>query len=252
VIVDDLTAGVCGPSNGGQLAWWEANTMASPRPTSGRTELELALREVLSESRRVRVGAGRARRGAVDEPTDRQLTLLFHRMRPNQIPADLRRRSSSSRPRSRGLYATHRGEIDGERGDDNQIAAILTGSDDVDLRRRRGRRRSRSAPRSTTRCSSWCGSATNAARRSARPTVPARAPGNELDADRPLRHPAELESGDRRAVRAWKGAPRPEARRPGTGARSRTSGLGMRTTSSSRSRPAPVALDLDATSRTPI
>jgi peptidyl-dipeptidase A len=119
------------------LAWWEANTRGSEETERRRTEAELRLREALadgdafaavSEARAAGAGAGHPLLG-------RQLERLFGDMQPNQLDESLRRRLVELETLVEGVYNTHRGDLDGERVDDNHIAQVLVGSDDVAVRR---------------------------------------------------------------------------------------------------------------------
>ncbi|MER3452659.1 MAG: peptidase M3A and M3B thimet/oligopeptidase F, partial [Acidimicrobiia bacterium] len=68
-------------------------------------------------------------------PEHRQLEILRAEMLPNQTDPELRHRIVELETRVEAVFNTHRGEIDGERVDDNRIAEILRTSDDSGLRR---------------------------------------------------------------------------------------------------------------------
>src|SRR5947207_1686489 len=207
MIVDDLTARLRPIEREANEAWWAANTEASPEADQRRTELELALREVLSDADAFAAVEDAQNDASIDQSTHRQLVLLRNRMRPNQIPADLRRQIVELETEVESVYATHRGEIDGERVNDNRIAEILATSDDVGLRRRAWEAsksvgaavrdevlelvRLRNVAAGTLGAASWYELALDA---------------YELDADRLFATLAELESATTEPFRAWKSA----------------------------------------------
>jgi len=117
-------------------AWWDANTAASPEAERRRAEADLAHRAELADGDAF--AAIRAARDADDlDPIDRrQLDVLHDAFAPHQIPEDLRRRLVELETAVETTYNTFRGELDGERVDDNTILEILGSSDDGDLRRR--------------------------------------------------------------------------------------------------------------------
>ena len=117
-------------------AWWEFSTRTSEETDRRRQEAELRLREALSD-RDTFAAVSDARQGAARGSLERRrLDVLFQQMQPNQLDADLRRRIVELETKVEGVYNTHRGEIDGERVNDNRIEEILLNSDDVDLRRK--------------------------------------------------------------------------------------------------------------------
>jgi peptidyl-dipeptidase A len=66
----------------------------------------------------------------------RQLDVLHDSFAPHQIPEDLRRELVELETSVEATYNTFRGELDGDRVDDNAILEILRTSDDSHLRRR--------------------------------------------------------------------------------------------------------------------
>ncbi|MCU1463902.1 MAG: hypothetical protein JWO37_3977 [Acidimicrobiales bacterium] len=208
MIVDDLTARLRPIEREANAAWWEANTDASPEADRRRTELELALREVLSDSDAfASVQGALADAGDSDGLTRRQLVLLRNRMRANQVPPELRRRIVELETDVEGRYATHRGEIDGERVNDNQIAEILATSDDVD-RRRRAWEASKSVGAAVSEAVLDLVRLRNEAARAlgAANWYELALAGNELDRDRLFATLDELESATTEPFRAWKAA----------------------------------------------
>ncbi len=113
-------------------AWWALNTNATPENERRRQDVELRLRDVLADRElfeQIDAAAGR-------QPTDRALQLIRAQMLPNQLEPDLRTRLVELETLVESRFNTHRGDIGGEKVDDNRIAEILKTSDDVELRRR--------------------------------------------------------------------------------------------------------------------
>jgi peptidyl-dipeptidase A len=120
-------------------AWWEANTRSSPEADRRKAEVDLERRALLAdpdayaaiEAARRAIGANGA-----DPVLARQLDVLHDTFTPHQVPEDLRRRLVELETTVETTYNTFRGELDGERIDDNTILEILRSSDDGELRRR--------------------------------------------------------------------------------------------------------------------
>jgi peptidyl-dipeptidase A len=110
--------------------WWALNTHASPDNERRRQEVELQLRDVLAD----RELFERVDAAARQRPTDRALGLIRAQMLPNQLDPDVRKRLVELETVVESRFNTHRGEIDGEKVDDNRIAEILKTSDDAELR----------------------------------------------------------------------------------------------------------------------
>jgi peptidyl-dipeptidase A len=118
------------------LAWWDANTAASPEAERRRADADLAHRAALADAEAfAEIRAARAAPD-VDGLTRRQLDVLHDAFAPHQIPVDLRTRLVELETAVEATYSTFRGELDGERVDDNAILEILRTSDDGGLRRR--------------------------------------------------------------------------------------------------------------------
>ncbi len=115
-------------------AWWDASTHASPEADRRRAELDLARREVLADPAAFEV-VREARARDVDPLVQRRVELLHDAMAPQQVPSDLRRRIVDLETEVEATFTTFRGELDGERLDDNAILEILRTSDD-EVRRR--------------------------------------------------------------------------------------------------------------------
>lgn len=118
-------------------AWWESNTQSSPSADARRTAAELARREFLADP--FRFAAVRAARASVSADDDallrRQLDVLHDGFVPHQVPADLRRAIVELETRVESTFNNFRGQIDGQRVDDNAIAEILRTRDDTASRR---------------------------------------------------------------------------------------------------------------------
>jgi peptidyl-dipeptidase A len=118
------------------LAWWGANTAASPDAERRRADADLAHRAALADADAfAALREARAARG-VEPAVRRQLDVLHDAFAPHQVPEDLRRRLVELETSVEATYNTFRGELDGERVDDNAILEILRTSDDSGLRRR--------------------------------------------------------------------------------------------------------------------
>jgi peptidyl-dipeptidase A len=117
-------------------AWWVSSTQSSPEADERRTRAELAVREVLAdEGAFAEIRAARAAGGEDDAQVARRLDLLHDAFVPNQIPADLRHAIVELETRVESTFNNFRGEIDGERVDDNAILDVLRTSADVGERR---------------------------------------------------------------------------------------------------------------------
>jgi peptidyl-dipeptidase A len=117
-------------------AWWDTNTHASPEAAERRERIELERRELLGDPDAF--GAIEAARRKADrfEPlVARQLDVLHDAFAPHQIDAELRRRIVELEVEVETTFNTFRGEIDGQRVDDNAIADVLRTSNDSATRR---------------------------------------------------------------------------------------------------------------------
>jgi peptidyl-dipeptidase A len=111
-------------------AWWNANVDAGPETQKRRAEADIALSDALADPAAfAEVRAAREERNA-DPLVARQLDLLVQLFTPNQLDADLRRQIVELQSDIESRFARHRGTIDGEAVDDNQILDILRTSDD--------------------------------------------------------------------------------------------------------------------------
>ncbi len=117
-------------------AWWESNTHASPAAEARRTEADLTRRALLSDAA-VFAELSEARTSSIADPLiRRQIDVLHDLYVPHQLPEELRRAMVEIETRVETTFNTFRGELDGERADDNAILEILRTSDDSALRRR--------------------------------------------------------------------------------------------------------------------
>jgi peptidyl-dipeptidase A len=117
-------------------AWWDSNTAVSEETERRRTEADLAHRAALADAEAFAAIRAALDADDVDPTVRRQLEMLHDAFAPHQIPEDLRRRLVELETAVETAYTTFRGELDGERVDDNTILEILRTSDDSDLRRR--------------------------------------------------------------------------------------------------------------------
>ena len=214
--------------------------MRHRRPSSARTEADLAVSDVLAdEDAFAAVRAARSATG-LDPLVARQVDVLHDWLAPNQVPAELRRAIVELQVSVESEFAQHRGEIDGTPVDDNEIARILHTSDDIEQRR-----------------AAWEASKTVGAAAASRVRELARRRNEaasalgwrdhfalaldttELDEHRLFADARRGRRRDRRAVPSLEGRPRRAARGIVSGAPSRISDRGTTPIRSSRPRPFP-------------
>jgi peptidyl-dipeptidase A len=118
------------------LAWWEANTAASPEAEQRRADADLAHRAALADADMFRAVREARSSDGLDPLVRRQLDVVHDSCAPHQVPDDLRRRLVGLETSVEATYNSFRGSLDGERVDDNTILEILRTSDDSELRRR--------------------------------------------------------------------------------------------------------------------
>lgn len=112
------------------LAWWNANVDARDETQDARSAADLALSDALADTDAfAAVRAARSESG-IDPLVSRQLDVLAQLFMPNQVEADLRRETVELQSDIESRFARHRGTIDGESVDDNQILEVLRTSDD--------------------------------------------------------------------------------------------------------------------------
>jgi peptidyl-dipeptidase A len=117
-------------------AWWENSTHASPETAARREHIELERRELLGNPDAfAAIRAAREQSDRFDPSIARQLDVLYDAFAPHQVPADLRRRLVELEVAVETTFNTFRGEMNGQRVDDNAIADVLRTSDDSAERR---------------------------------------------------------------------------------------------------------------------
>lgn len=134
-VVAELEAGLRPLSVASYSAWWDANTSASPETERRRVETDLARSDFLADPEGFAAVLAAREAGAGDGLVRRQVDVLHDAMLPNQVPAELRRRTVELEAAVETRYAQHRGEIAGEPVDDNAILRILRTSEDAAERR---------------------------------------------------------------------------------------------------------------------
>jgi peptidyl-dipeptidase A len=111
-------------------AWWETSTHASPEAAARRERIELERRELLGNADAfAAIRAARQQADRFDPLLARQLDVLYDEFAPNQVPADLRKRLVELEVEVETTFNIFRGEMNGERVDDNAIAEVLRTSD---------------------------------------------------------------------------------------------------------------------------
>jgi peptidyl-dipeptidase A len=118
------------------LAWWDSSTKSSDAAEQRRTKADLARRAVLADHDAFAAITEARTADGVDPLVRRQLDLLYDAFAPNQVPDDLRTSLVELEAAVDSTYNTFRGELDGQRVGDNQIAEILRTSEDSEQRRR--------------------------------------------------------------------------------------------------------------------
>jgi peptidyl-dipeptidase A len=113
--------------------WWDANVSATDENERRRVELETALSEFLGDTERF--AAIESARAGAEGLTGRRLDLLRDAFLTKQIPAELRARIIGLEVSVERRFSQHRGEVAGNRVDDNEIKRILRESGDIDERR---------------------------------------------------------------------------------------------------------------------
>jgi peptidyl-dipeptidase A len=116
------------------IAWWDANTDAGPATEQRRIDAELAYSDELADADAFAAVCD-ARGADADPLVARQLEVLYDAYAPNQVPADLRQEMVELQAALESEFASHRGEIEGTRVDDNTIVRILRTSTDANERR---------------------------------------------------------------------------------------------------------------------
>ncbi len=120
------------------LAYWEATTTGDTDAFTRSGELELQLRQLHADPAEFeRITTWLADPAVNAEPLlQRQLQRIHSAYAPNQIDAALMETMVTLSTQVQESYSTHRGTIDGEAVDANQIYEILLTSTDADQRRK--------------------------------------------------------------------------------------------------------------------
>ncbi len=122
-------------------SWWDASTQSAPEADRRCATANLAYRAALADPeayaavRDARASLDGSAPGA-DSLLRRQLDVLHDAFAAHQIPSDLQRHLVELETSVESTFNTFRGDLDGQRVDDNTIAEILRTSDDAELRRR--------------------------------------------------------------------------------------------------------------------
>jgi peptidyl-dipeptidase A len=116
-------------------AWWHANTDACEKTQRRRAAADLAVSDALADADAFAAVRGARDATDLDPLVARELDMLAKLYTPHQVAADLRREIVDLQSDIESRFARHRGVIDGEVVDDNQILDILRTSDDSGRRR---------------------------------------------------------------------------------------------------------------------
>jgi len=136
-LVAELTSRLQPLERAAYAAGWDASTHASQSTDRRRVEAELALTTALADPDAfAAINATLAEnRLEADPMLHRQLTLLRDHFTPHQIDATLREQLVELGTEVDSTFSAFRGDIDGRRVDDNDIAEILRTADDSAERR---------------------------------------------------------------------------------------------------------------------
>jgi peptidyl-dipeptidase A len=116
-------------------AWWDANTDAGEATQRRRAAADLALSDALADRDAYAAVQAAREEPRLDPLVARELDVLVQTYVPHQVAADLRKEIVDLQSDIESRFARHRGTIDGEIVDDNQILDILRTSDDSSHRR---------------------------------------------------------------------------------------------------------------------
>jgi peptidyl-dipeptidase A len=133
-VVESLESAVRPLETEASLSWWESAVDANPDTEKRRAAAEFALSDHLADA-----DGFTAVRDAVRDPADpftaRSLDILEQSMMPHQVDGGLRHRIIEIQTSIESTFASHRGEIDAQQVDDNEIIRVLRTSDDSNERR---------------------------------------------------------------------------------------------------------------------
>ena len=131
-LVEQFTARLAPLEHAANEAWWAASTDVTDEHQAARVAADLALRDVLADAEVFEATGGWA--NIADPSLGRQTRVLHDRMRPHQVFATTRDDIVRLEARLDATFNSFRPELDGERVDDNTIAAVLRHSEDPDQR----------------------------------------------------------------------------------------------------------------------
>lgn len=117
------------------LAYWDAQTKATPEHDRRRAELELELRRLKGDPEALRAVEAALAEDLHDPVLRRRLELLRLSLVGNQMDESLRAELVHLSTGVESDFANHRATVGGKRVTDNDIEAIMRTSDDGDLRR---------------------------------------------------------------------------------------------------------------------
>jgi peptidyl-dipeptidase A len=136
-IVEALSARLQPLERAANEAWWLASTEVSEVHERRRVAADVALRGALGDvAAYAQVRDALASSPGADAPRRRELEVLRDRLLPHQVPADIRAELAEVEAALDATFNSFRGTIDGAAVSDNDIVAILRGSDDPEARRR--------------------------------------------------------------------------------------------------------------------
>jgi peptidyl-dipeptidase A len=116
-------------------AWWDANVDASDETQQARSAADLALSDALADPAAFAALRAAQSEARLHPQVARQVDVLVQGFTPHQVDADLRRRTIELQSDIESRFARHRGTVDGESLDDNEILEVLRTSDDTPRRR---------------------------------------------------------------------------------------------------------------------
>ena len=117
-------------------AWWDASTQSSEEADRRRIDADVARRAMLADSSAFDAICDAQARSDLTPSTRRQLEVLHDLCTPHQLPEDMRRRLVELETSVDSTFNSFRGELDGQRVEDNALLEILRTSNDSELRRR--------------------------------------------------------------------------------------------------------------------
>ena len=118
-------------------AVWKANLTGDPAHEAEGARLDAEIRKIFSRTEPYReLSDGLKAGGVADEALQRQLVLLHHSFRANQIPAETIERMVKIEKTLESRFNNFRAELDGAQVTDNQLLDVLRHENDSARRRR--------------------------------------------------------------------------------------------------------------------